>query len=212
MQKISRLDNKSKMVYFAALIALGIIVQIGAAYVMNGILFSGQAFNAVNEEYSKVSDKLTAPDFRQIIQTILISPVLEEFVFRFAFIGLVIKLAKDVFAKATLDRIGDNRLFWIVNVLASILFGIYHFNIVQFVYASILGLMLGFIFYKMGGYVASLMVHVVINTAGVYLTPLLPDSIAPMAMVVIGIAVLIIAIAVLVTTYYKVICANDGER
>lgn len=196
MEKIARLSNKNKVMYFVALIALGILVQIGAIYIMNGILMGFASLSEIGEQYSELSDSLTTLEFKQTIQVILISPVLEELVFRFTFIGLVLKMIRDI-----KDFKGS---FWSVNIVASIMFGIYHWNIVQFVYATILGLMLGFIFYKMGGYLASLIVHMVINTAGLYLTPYLPENLSPIIMCILGCAVMGIAIALLIYTYKKV--------
>ena len=205
MQKINELSNKNKIIYFVALIALGIIVQIGATYVMNGILLGSDKLASLNEEYGEISDVLTTLDFRHITQVIIISPVLEEFVFRFIFIGMVIKVVRDLIGK----KVSDNTIFWGVNIFSSLMFGIYHWNLVQFVYASILGLMLGFYFYKMGGYMISLILHMVINTAGLYLAPILPSDITPMGMIAIGSMFLIIALWIIVMTYLKIV--NNKE-
>lgn len=191
-KKLELNTNKKILLRFVALIVLGILVQIGATYLLNGIMESFAPLANTNEEYNQLIDNLTQNDLRIMVHVMLIAPLLEEAVFRFAFIGLGLKIWNDKREEpSTIKR------FWILNVISSLLFGIYHGNIVQGIYGFLLGMMLGYIYFYLGKYLASLVVHMVINTSGLYLTGYLPSSMKPGMMIVIGSIVMLICIALL---------------
>lgn len=181
-------DTVMVMIRFVALIVLGILVQIGASYLLNGIMLSTSDLSEINKEYSAVVESLTQIDIKVLVHTMIVAPVVEEAVFRFAFIGLLYKLWND-YSK---DRPTITVKFWVLNVISSLMFAIYHPNGVQRVYAFILGMMLGYVYFYLGKYIASLVVHMVINTSGVYLTPLLPDTMSYNQMIIIGSVVMLI--------------------
>ncbi|MDF2804531.1 MAG: amino terminal protease family protein, partial [Anaerocolumna sp.] len=85
----------------------------------------------------------------------------EEFIFR----GVTLKKAQKV-----MPFIG-------ANILQAILFGVYHGNLVQGVYAFILGLFLGFVCYQLQSLLASILLHMVINISGILFGFISVDSV-----------------------------------
>lgn len=222
---------------FAALIAIGILTQIGAAYLMNGILNGIDALSGVNEAYSQTVDELIVLDPATISRVIFFAPLIEELVFRLGLIGIGMRFVRELAAfkskgKSTtgyiisengsvirekipaywirLKNLDEKAIFHTVNVIQAILFGLYHGNIVQGIYAFMLGLMLGIIYKYGGGILSSIVVHMIINASGVYLTPILPSNIAPAIMCIIGTAVL--AVCVLLVLYIvRTLADNQTE-
>lgn len=86
--------------------------------------------------------------------TVLLAPVVEEFVFR----GMTIHFLK----KAGLG-------FYLVNLIQAIIFGAFHFNLVQGVYAAFIGLLLGYLYYKYNSMLIPIVVHILVNLAGTLL-------------------------------------------
>ena len=86
------------------------------------------------------------------IQTLCIcvlSPLMEEFVFR----------------KSIIDRLhpfGERTAL----IVSALLFGLFHGNLQQFVYATLLGLVFGYIYLKTNHLRYSLVLHMIINTMG----------------------------------------------
>lgn len=88
------------------------------------------------------------------IATVVVAPLCEETVFR----GLTVKI---------LEKTGWN--FWVVNTLQALLFGIYHLNLVQGIYAFLLGMFLGFVAKKCNSIWGSILAHAAFNFSGTYL-------------------------------------------
>jgi len=87
------------------------------------------------------------------IATIVAAPIGEEIIFR----GLTVRI---------LEKTEWN--FWIVNFIQAALFGIYHLNFVQGLYAFVLGFILGIIGHKCRTIWANILGHAVFNFAGTY--------------------------------------------
>ena len=87
------------------------------------------------------------------ISVTVVSPLMEELIFR----GLILKL---------FHRFLN---FAIANVLQALLFGIYHMNLVQGLYAFLLGILIGCIFYLTRNILYCVLFHFVLNTCGVIL-------------------------------------------
>lgn len=88
------------------------------------------------------------------ILTLVGAPIVEEICFR----GITMKWAKEFSSK-----------FWAVNLFQALLFGIAHLNIVQGIYAFVLGLILGYVANKYKSLWASIAGHLAFNFAGTYL-------------------------------------------
>lgn len=102
-----------------------------------------------SEAYQQTAETLYGPSLPvQIVCLGIIAPICEEYVFR----GLIFK------------RMRRYRGFVGAMLSSSFIFGIYHMNGVQFLYATICGLLLAFLYEKYGSLKAPILAHVLMNT------------------------------------------------
>lgn len=92
--------------------------------------------------------------FAVLIYVILIAPVTEELIFR----GVI------------LSKLEEALPFFGANLIQAATFGIYHWNIVQGVYAFGIGLLLGFIAHRFRSLTASVLLHMAINGSAFLVT------------------------------------------
>ncbi len=117
-------------------------------------------FPTLFESYSETIQNLTQGNrFVVVLYTVLIAPVAEEVVFR----GVILHKARRV-----LPFIG-------ANVLQAAFFGIYHQNIVQGIYAALLGFLFGLVCRKYNSLYAPILLHILVN-ASAYLVMDVPTS------------------------------------
>lgn len=122
---------------------LGIAVAVG----LNNILLMVDLAK-YSKAYQEAAKILYAPPFaEQILITGIFVPIVEELVFR----GLVFRVLRKWIP-----------FVWAM-VLSAVLFGIYHGNLVQFVYASLCGLLLGYVYEVYGMIFAPILAHMVMN-------------------------------------------------
>ena len=95
-----------------------------------------------------------------LFATVVIAPISEELLFR----GLTLRFLQKAGAK-----------FWIANTIQALLFGILHLNLVQGLYAFVLGLVLGYVAGKCKSVFLSVMVHLTFNLLGQLLAFILGD-------------------------------------
>lgn len=95
-------------------------------------------------------------------------------------VGILVPLAEEmVFRGAilrTLLKIFDRRWHWLPIALSALLFGAVHANLAQFVHATLLGLLLGWLYYHTNSIVPGIVLHWMNNTFAYVLTMLLPQS------------------------------------
>jgi membrane protease YdiL (CAAX protease family) len=95
----------------------------------------------------------TTDPIQTILVVVICAPIVEEFLFR----------------KILIDRLhkyGDG----VAIVISALVFGFYHGNITQFVYATLLGLVFGYVYAKSGNIKYSIGLHMVINFYGGFLS------------------------------------------
>lgn len=90
-----------------------------------------------------------------LFSTLILPPLAEEIIFR----GLVFRY---------LRRAGAG--FIVANVIQAVCFGIYHMNVVQGIYAAILGFLLGWLVYQYKSLAAPVFLHFLFNLFGTALT------------------------------------------
>ncbi|MBO4905320.1 MAG: CPBP family intramembrane metalloprotease [Lachnospiraceae bacterium] len=179
----------------AALIVLGIVMQIGGAYLVNAAVLCLQDTGA-GVQYSAYMEAVRSFDTRTIVQAIVVMPLIEELVFRLIFL-----------------RAGKMIVpFWAANLIQATLFGIYHTVTIQKIYGFVLGLMIGCVFYycpiiyrakggsqllglpnSLLGYGMTVILHITINAAGIYLAPLLPPDLPVTLQITMGTILLTMA-------------------
>lgn len=112
------------------------------------------------ENYEKMIEMVGLGDLSLIssIATLVLAPLVEEIAFR----GITMKWAKNFTDK-----------FWLANIIQAALFGIAHMNMVQGLYAFVLGLVLGYVRNKYKSLWASIFGHLVFNFCGTWLITLI---------------------------------------
>ena len=113
-----------------------------------------------------------------VLYAVFIGPVSEEIIFR----------------GAIFDRVYTAFPFWKANIIQAALFGIYHMNVVQGLYAFCLGMVLGLIVKATGSILCSIFTHIVFNGTS-YLLPVLLGTGLVWVNVIVIIAALFLVIA-----------------
>lgn len=108
-----------------------------------------------SERYQEVSVMLYSPPFwQQLLTSGLLIPIVEEVIFR----GIGFRLLRR----------------WIsfpwAMIVSAVVFGIYHGNLVQFVYAAICGVLLAYLCEKYDSIIAPIVSHMAMNIAAIVLT------------------------------------------
>jgi len=148
MKKIMSSEN-TKMLKILGLIALlGVCVQYSAAALLAFVL---DFMPEVKANYEALVDSMVQYDFKVLIYVALLAPIVEEAIFRIVLMWAGLKFMP----------------FWAVNLSQAVLFGLYHGNWVQGIYAFILGLLLGYVRYDSKNLMTSMMLHIFINLGGI---------------------------------------------
>ncbi len=127
----------------------------------------------LTDQYSELMETLMGGNvWLSLFVTVILAPLAEEFLFR----GVTLKKAQKFMP------------FLAANVLQAVLFGIYHMNLIQGVYAFVLGLILGFTAEYFHSIWASVLLHAFVNGSAEVLS-YLPEAVTDTYAGVIGIAV-----------------------
>ena len=94
-----------------------------------------------------------------LLYSVLLAPVCEELIFR----GTTMHLARRALP------------FWLANTMQALLFGLFHMNWIQGIYAFALGLVLGYVCEKGGSIYYSIRLHILFNLWGTIISTQLPD-------------------------------------
>lgn len=143
-------NKKAPLSQYIWTFILGIVVCIGGNVL---IIMTNLAF--VSENYQNTSAIFYAPALPiQVICLGFIIPISEELLFR----GLLFKRCRGMMG------------FWPAALSISILFGFSHGNLVQFVYAMGLGLLLAYVCEKYGSIKAPFLLHMTANLTSLIIT------------------------------------------
>lgn len=119
------------------------------------------SFSGFFESYEALSVMFTGGSFIvSLIAIGVVGPIFEEILFR----GLVFgELRKIMRVRPAI-------------LIQALLFGIYHMNVIQGSYAILIGLLLGFVYYRSNSMIAPTIVHIVINSSSVILSYLVTPA------------------------------------
>jgi membrane protease YdiL (CAAX protease family) len=117
-----------------------------------------------------------------VLYTLIVAPIAEEIVFR----GVI------------LHKAGRNVPFWGANILQAMFFGLYHQNLIQGLYATLIGLLLGLIYRKYQTIAAPILLHMIINAAAFLVITLSLSYLSNIVMAIAGAAFILIAMKGLV--------------
>lgn len=132
------------------ILIFGIVLQLaGILFLMLVQMFTPELM----ENHRQVMESLGmfSPSFLSVLYTAVLAPVTEELLFR----GLTMKILSREFP------------FWMANMIQAFYFGLVHGNVVQGIYAFLIGLLLGLLLKKYGRLRACIACHAVVNTFGI---------------------------------------------
>ena len=145
-------------------IVMSVSILICLYFIVSGMfLVADKVIPSVMEQYAELmkASSLGTNILITVIYGYLLGPVTEELCFRGVMQGLLHK---------------SNMSYMPVIVIQGLLFGIMHMNLVQGVYAFILGMILGYIRYKYKTLILSVAAHVVFNFFGTSVELLLENA------------------------------------
>lgn len=158
------------------IIGCGIALQLAISMALSLIL---PLFPKLMEYYSTVMEALDSDSVFIIICVCILAPIGEELIFR----GLTMRtMEKAMPWQAAL-------------VIQAVLFGVYHFNLVQGIYAVLLGLVLGYFAHRYGSVIPGILLHMVINSFSYALEYILPASLEQHAGIMLLICIAGLAVA-----------------
>lgn len=147
---------------------IGILGMAAAVSVNVLVSISGLAY--FSPKYQQVSQIIYSGGiFMEIVSAVIAAPVLEELLFR----GMIYKRLRDFCsAKAAM-------------LISAAFFGLFHGNLVQLVYAFIIGLMLAYVYERFKTIWAPIVFHFGANLLSVLITELMPQSFTSMVVILV---------------------------
>lgn len=116
------------------------------------------ALSPIFEQYNQLATLITGGDFvLSLLAVGIIGPIFEEILFRGLVFGELRKITK----------------VQVAIFIQALLFGIYHMNLVQGTYAFVIGILLGYVYYRSSSIISSIIVHVTINSSTVLMSQVL---------------------------------------
>lgn len=151
-----------RQTFHPAAIAGIVILMPGTQYLTTYIMsFVASLFPHWMDAYESLLETAGLDDqisILMVICSVIFAPFCEELVFR----GVTMHQAKKCLP------------FWAANLLQALLFGIFHMNMIQGIYAFCLGLVLGYVCNRGGSIYYSLLLHMLFNFWGTVLSGLIP--------------------------------------
>lgn len=130
------------------------VISVAVAIGLNNILLILNIAK-YSKAYQEAAEMLYSPPFMvQILYAGILMPVVEELVFR----GAIFKLLRRWIAFS-----------WAM-LISAVLFGLYHGNLVQFIYASLCGMLLAYLYEKFGSIKAPILAHMTANLTACIMT------------------------------------------
>lgn len=139
--------KKLKGKVFLYIVLLGFFLQIVTSYLMTVcILFipeEGNRYIKLMEDAGIMGNINPV----MIFYAVLLGPICEELTFR----GLTMYYASKGFS------------FWTANIIQSCMFAIFHMNIIQGIYAFLIGIVLGYIYHITSSIIVPIVLHILFN-------------------------------------------------
>lgn len=159
----------------------GVVIQVALASILTAYL---PFFEKLMTDYSELMGNLVSDSLGlTILLTVILAPIAEESIFR----GLTLGKAKTYMP------------LWVANVVQAVLFGIYHGQLVQGVYAFIMGMAFGYVAIKCNSILPAIVLHMVVNGSALFVEYLLPSAIqeSVIGLTVVGIIGIAVAVVML---------------
>ncbi len=140
------------------IILLGIGLQVGVSMLLNLVTMMKPEWF---ETYGEVIEQLgMGSSIISFVYIGIIAPISEEIIFR----GVILERCKKVMPYA------------IANVFQAVLFGVYHMNLVQGLYAFALGMCMGLVCIKIKSIYGAILLHMAINIGGILLNMVFSET------------------------------------
>lgn len=143
-----------KCIYMAC---MGLLTEIVASFILTFIL---KFMPNTQQSYSDSLAPLLDITSTVIIATVFFAPIVEEIVFRFFILEGAKRFMPFVFA----------------NLIQAALFGIYHRQLVQGIYAFIIGFFIGYLRKICGNFFYGIIFHMTLNALGLYINVIIPST------------------------------------
>lgn len=153
----ARKKTWNPVAYWAKRLPLLIVLGYALQLAVSGIIAAlSAAFPELFSSYKELIQSLTGDgvDWLTLLAVSFLAPIGEEFLFR----GVTLHFARKALP-----------VKWAI-IFQAVLFGIYHLNLVQFVYAVAVGLLLGMLAEQAGSVIPGIVLHMIINLTS-YLVP-----------------------------------------
>jgi len=165
-----------------------VILAFGLCLFANAFVLVGQfVAPAAIEAYKELMEAAgLGVDAFTILASIILAPIGEEILCR----GLTYHYAKKVVAGMSNRTVA----FWIANSLQALMFGIMHFNLIQGLYAFVLGLGLGWLRERYNSLYPAMLAHFVVNFSSSFIVgypiSMLPETLVSyLLLMVVSIAI-----------------------
>ena len=145
------LSFDKKPALLGACVFLGIFGQIAILFILNIIPFPESWTQLLEESNSQITDSNPAI---QVLSVAIMAPLAEEIIFRASIQGSL---------KEGMPR-------WIAIIVASLVFGVMHANPIGIIYATALGIMMGWLYSKFNSIIPSMVFHLAFNTTSLILS------------------------------------------
>ena len=139
---------------WVALFSLGTIIPLSFLYEQLGI--------EMDENTQQIITSMMKEPWGYVAVGIL-APLAEEVVFR----GAILRILLGIMSKKN---------HWVAIIISAAIFGVVHANLAQFVNALLMGLLLGWMYYRTGSLVPGILLHWVNNTMAYVLANIMPQS------------------------------------
>lgn len=98
----------------------------------------------------------------------------------YAALGVLAPIAEEMVLRGAVQRrlaelLGPGRNHWIAIAITAALFGLLHGNMAQFIHAFLIGLLLGWMYYRTGSLIPGIIYHWVNNTIAIVFSDLYPQ-------------------------------------
>lgn len=184
---INRMNGNNAVKKTVIMVLLGLATQIVASSVLTFILSFFPSIASSYAEDTSFVEHITTAVFLVVV---VVSPIFEEIIFRALVLGGLKKIIPFVFA----------------NMIQAALFGVWHGNIVQAVYAFILGLFIGTVMLLCGSFVYCIVLHMSINLSGLYIDKVMNEKTSAAVYVVVFLAaalIMCLLVRIIINIYKK---------
>lgn len=131
--------------YILCIIVLAVAMQFFIGYILEIVL---PLFPNIMNNYMELMEMIGEENVIMVISVAILAPIAEELIYR----GLTYKIITKAFS------------YKVAIILQAVLFGVFHMNIVQGVYATLIGLIFGVVMHRYNSILPCIMLHIAFNS------------------------------------------------